>query len=207
VPIFDAREAHREPRIAFVIISFVFTMSLVAQVEEREDPSTSKVPAVEQVPPLEAVSEAPNPRRTLKMVTESQTSNYIAKFDGIGAGTVGDSVMYENDGNVGVGTTNPQARLHLHGSSNQDGFAGMGPDLVAGPAMNFGYAGSSSAGERDSSTFAPIVRGGRPATGAANRRGAEVRRNQQPRSSELSIRMGTALRVLNDRISSHGQHP
>src|SRR5260370_29959103 len=45
--------------------------------------------------------------------------------------------------NVGIGTSNPQGQLHIGGSANSDLFAGMGPDLIAGPAFNFGYAGGS----------------------------------------------------------------
>jgi hypothetical protein len=44
---------------------------------------------------------------------------------------------------MGIGTLTPQGSLHLFGAANQDVFAGMGQDLAAGPAFNFGYAGSS----------------------------------------------------------------
>jgi hypothetical protein len=44
---------------------------------------------------------------------------------------------------MGIGTLTPQGSLHLYGAANQDVFAGMGQDLAAGPAFNFGYAGSS----------------------------------------------------------------
>jgi hypothetical protein len=48
-----------------------------------------------------------------------------------------------SDGKVGIGTTAPQGNLHIFGLSAQDVFAGIGPNLVSGPALNFGYAGSS----------------------------------------------------------------
>jgi hypothetical protein len=46
-------------------------------------------------------------------------------------------------GRVGIRTATPQGDLHINGSATQDLFSGMGPDLAAGPAFNFGYAGSS----------------------------------------------------------------
>ncbi|MEM1249210.1 MAG: tail fiber domain-containing protein [Acidobacteriota bacterium] len=44
---------------------------------------------------------------------------------------------------VGLGTTSPQGNLHIFGEENADVFSGVGPDLVSGPAFNFGYSGSS----------------------------------------------------------------
>jgi hypothetical protein len=44
---------------------------------------------------------------------------------------------------VGIDTTAPQGNLHINGTATQDLFSGIGPDLAAGPAFNFGYAGSS----------------------------------------------------------------
>jgi len=70
------------------------------------------------------------------------TQNQVAKWID-GAGTLGDSTVTEVSGRVGIGTTNPGGQLHIFGTATQDVFAGMGPDLVAGPAFNYGYAGSS----------------------------------------------------------------
>jgi len=47
------------------------------------------------------------------------------------------------DGRVGLGTGFPQGNLHIVGQANQDLFSGIGPDLNAGPAFNFGYSGFS----------------------------------------------------------------
>ncbi|MEM1247291.1 MAG: tail fiber domain-containing protein [Acidobacteriota bacterium] len=44
---------------------------------------------------------------------------------------------------VGIGTANPQGGLHISGTEAQDLFSGMGPDLINGPAFNYGYAGAS----------------------------------------------------------------
>ncbi len=44
---------------------------------------------------------------------------------------------------VGIGTRTPQAGIHIAGLATQDLFSGMGPDLIAGPAMNYGYSGTT----------------------------------------------------------------
>ena len=44
---------------------------------------------------------------------------------------------------MGLSTNNPQGNLHINGGATQDIFNGMGPNLNAGPAFNFGYAGAS----------------------------------------------------------------
>lgn len=46
-------------------------------------------------------------------------------------------------GKVGIGTAFPGALLHVFGTATSDAFAGMGPDPVSGPALNFGYGGAS----------------------------------------------------------------
>jgi hypothetical protein len=59
------------------------------------------------------------------------------------AGTLGDSVISEVNGWIGINTAAPTGPFHLFGTATQDMFAGMGPDTVIGPAMTFGYSGSS----------------------------------------------------------------
>jgi hypothetical protein len=46
-------------------------------------------------------------------------------------------------GSVGIGTEFPQGKLHIFGPEAEDTFSGIGPDLVTGPAFNFGYSGAS----------------------------------------------------------------
>jgi hypothetical protein len=75
-------------------------------------------------------------------ISGTGTQNKIAKWSD-NAGTLGDSTITEVGGNVGIGTNNPSGQLHIFGTAGQDVFAGMGPDLINGPAMNYGYAGSS----------------------------------------------------------------
>ncbi len=51
--------------------------------------------------------------------------------------------LWIGDRGVGLGTANPQGNLHVFGQADEDVFSGIGPDLVNGPAFNFGYSGSS----------------------------------------------------------------
>jgi len=46
-------------------------------------------------------------------LTGSGTTNYLAKWTG--STSLGNSSIYENYGNVGIGTTNPSAKLHVAG--------------------------------------------------------------------------------------------
>jgi hypothetical protein len=50
-----------------------------------------------------------------------------------------------SSGYVGINTGQyvPQGNLHIGGLATQDLFSGIGPDLVSGPAFNFGYSGAS----------------------------------------------------------------
>jgi hypothetical protein len=76
-------------------------------------------------------------------ISGAGTQNKIAKWID-NAGTLGDSNIFgDASGNVGIGTPTPGGQLHIFGAAGQDVFAGMGPDVINGPAMNYGYAGSS----------------------------------------------------------------
>jgi hypothetical protein len=61
----------------------------------------------------------------------------------IRAGAATESFVIGTNGKVGFGTFSPQGNLHINGGAAQDIFSGMGPDLNAGPAFNFGYSGAS----------------------------------------------------------------
>jgi hypothetical protein len=77
-------------------------------------------------------------------VAGTGTTNYVPRWTD-GAGTLGDSNLYSDPtfGRIGIGTTNPTGQLHIFGAGTSDVFAGMGVDLINGPAFNFGYAGAS----------------------------------------------------------------
>jgi len=74
--------------------------------------------------------------------TGTGTMNQIAKWMD-SAGTLGDSTVTESGGNLGIGTIAPTGKLHIFGPATLDVFAGMGVDMIAGPAFNFGYGGAS----------------------------------------------------------------
>ena len=76
--------------------------------------------------------------------TGTGTQNRIAKWTETGgAGTLGDTQITENNGSVVVGNAGQRGNIQIFGAAAQDVFAGMGPDVIAGPAFNYGYAGSS----------------------------------------------------------------
>src|SRR2546423_9906098 len=86
-------------------------------------------------------------QKKLKQKTDAAgtgTANKIAKWTETGgAGTLGDSAVSEVGGNVGIGTLTPTGKLHIFGTAAQDLYAGMGVDMSAGPAFNFGYGGAT----------------------------------------------------------------
>lgn len=56
----------------------------------------------------------------------------------------GTSLMYVgNDGRLGIGTSAPTGLFHVYGTAASDVFGGFGPDTVAGPSFNMGYAGAT----------------------------------------------------------------
>jgi hypothetical protein len=61
-------------------------------------------------------------------VTGSGTPNKIPKFTG--SSTIGDSVITENGGNVGIGITNPASPLQVVNTSNSSDQFGFGPYAI-----------------------------------------------------------------------------
>jgi hypothetical protein len=111
----------------------VFDDGTVLTSAGRESKSTTTVAAVSG-----AESNAPT------VNAGSITSNAVVKWQDA-AGTLSNSNIFELNGKIGIGTASPGAQLHIFGAANDDIFAGMGSDVVNGPAMNYGYAGSSIA--------------------------------------------------------------
>ncbi|HWM94594.1 MAG TPA: hypothetical protein VN493_27820 [Thermoanaerobaculia bacterium] len=58
-------------------------------------------------------------------------------------GAPSNSIYVTALGRVGFGTATPGSGLHIFSAATSDAFAGMGPDPVSGPALNYGYSGAS----------------------------------------------------------------
>jgi hypothetical protein len=78
------------------------------------------------------------------------TENYLSKWSA--SGTLGDSVVYENSGNVGIGTTTPGNALDVIGSISASGSVTAGTAILNGSTGI--YLGSSGRGRYG---FAPIT--------------------------------------------------
>jgi hypothetical protein len=90
-------------------------------------------------PPEESAEAKLHPKSD---VTGTGLPNQVTKWLDT-AGTLVDSAINEVGGAVKIGTNTAQGQLQIAGAANQDIFSGMGPNIVAGPAMNYGYAGQS----------------------------------------------------------------
>jgi hypothetical protein len=124
-------------RTGLVVSLFIIAMPVMGQqIESRPDTP----PATQDTQP--ASTEAGQTQKRLKISTNSIALNQVAKGDGSGTG-ITDSAISEVGGNVGIGTTNPAARLHISGLATHDLFASMGPNPSGGPSFNFGYGGNS----------------------------------------------------------------
>lgn len=80
----------------------------------------------------------------LAQVTGTGTPNAIPKWTG--PTTLGDSIITELNGKIGINTTNPTAPFHLFAAATNDVYAGMGvnPGQFSGsPSFNFGYSGAT----------------------------------------------------------------
>src|SRR5207247_6874901 len=69
--------------------------------------------------------------------TGAGTQGRIAKWTD-NSGTLGDTAVSESNGGVVIGTNGQPGSLQILGTATADVFAGMGPDLVSGPACNCG---------------------------------------------------------------------
>jgi hypothetical protein len=74
------------------------------------------------------------------------TVNYVSKFTAGAA--IGDSIIYDNGTNVGIGTTNPEAKLHVMTTDVVDSQVVNGADLIVEDNNNsilqmMGYSGET----------------------------------------------------------------
>jgi hypothetical protein len=90
------------------------------------------------------------------------TAGYLSKFTD--AGAIGDSVLYESGGNVGIGTTTPTSLFHVNSANTTNGLTlgkffsaldsdgeynliGVGKEEAAGHMAYFGYRYDTTAGD------------------------------------------------------------
>jgi hypothetical protein len=120
-----------------VVFLLVAALPLIAQVDPPRNPEG---PARPEYPPMQEVAEPAAPARKLKLISEAQTVNYLAKFDGTGTGSVIDSIMFENNGRIGIGTASPATTLHVAGD-----YYGVATKAGGGMAINGTQIGVSTA--------------------------------------------------------------
>ena len=130
---------------AAIVLSLVISSPLSAQVRENLPPSTSEAQSTAPSPPAGKEAEPAVPAPKLRAIAEGQTLNFIPKFDGSGPTGLTESILFENNGKVGIGTTDPKVLFHLFGAATSDVAFGVGPDpsFGGGPALNVGYGGST----------------------------------------------------------------
>jgi hypothetical protein len=82
--------------------------------------------------------------------TFSASLAFLTKIPGADTNGLVERMRIADGGNVGIGTSAPEAQLHVGGGATQDVFCGLGPHpntivsgQYVGPAMNYGYAGNS----------------------------------------------------------------
>ncbi|TSC96590.1 MAG: hypothetical protein Athens071426_150 [Parcubacteria group bacterium Athens0714_26] len=66
------------------------------------------------------------------------TINYVGKFTG--TGTIGNSIIFDNGTNVGIGTTNPTSKLYVVGSTYLSDF----PTVSSGGTSLYGWGAGNS---------------------------------------------------------------
>ncbi|MGZ7031007.1 MAG: hypothetical protein ACXVIJ_03465, partial [Thermoanaerobaculia bacterium] len=94
---------------------------------------TAAVPSVVRLPSF----------RPAANIAGAGTLSKVAKWID-NSGTLGDAAITEAAGKVVIGAGSPNGgQIQVLGNAVQDIFSGMGVDIVAGPAMNFGYAGNT----------------------------------------------------------------
>ncbi len=74
------------------------------------------------------------------LTTAGGTSNYVSKFNA--AGSLTNSLIYDNGTNIGIGTTSPGAALHLY----QDRYTLYGPNSTWGASLQVGGNGRVTTG-------------------------------------------------------------
>ena len=106
-------------------------------------PNAAQVTTAERVPvidtDLEVGSWISSANLLDGLISGSGTINYLAKFTTAEGGSVGDSKVYDNGTNVGIGTTNPLANLTINGQASEIKTGFKGALLLSGSNPNANY--------------------------------------------------------------------
>ena len=106
-------------------------------------PNAAQVTTAERVPvidtDLEIASWISSANLLDGLISGSGTINYLAKFTTAEGGSVGDSKVYDNGTNVGIGTTNPLANLNINGQASEIKTGFKGALLLSGSNPNANY--------------------------------------------------------------------
>ena len=106
-------------------------------------PNAAQVTTAERVPvidtDLEIASWISSANLLDGLISGSGTINYLAKFTTAEGGSVGDSKVYDNGTNVGIGTTNPLANLTINGQASEIKTGFKGALLLSGSNPNANY--------------------------------------------------------------------
>lgn len=132
-------------------------------------------------------------------ITGSLTTNYLPKATG--ATTLGNSLIYDNGTNVGIGTTSPSKSLHVIGSSLN---SLSGQSIEINPFWDSGYGAIGTTSNHhlalvtNSSEKIRITSGGNVGIGTSNPT------SQVDILSNKALFSGTSLRVLIDSNTNQG---
>ena len=110
-------------------------------------------------------------------ITGSGTANYITKF--LSSSTIGNSVIYELSGNIGIGTTSPDAKLTVNGAilrdgstmhgTNADTHINLGTNSTTGEyGQNYSYITIAGGQDNTASTSYSTVGGGQNNTASSD---------------------------------------
>jgi hypothetical protein len=105
------------------------------QIADASAQESAQIPSILRAPGSSAFVATP-------AVSGTGVINKVPKWQDT-AGALMDSAISEAAGVLTLGTLAAKGEIRIAGAAVQDVFSGMGVDVNAGPAMNYGYAGAS----------------------------------------------------------------